>query len=151
MAKNLKTYGKKDNLSEFVKQWAVIPDCPIVQWCKREGSIGDNLPAFIKLCKKDPQVARVAHYHISHLMDSYMRNSMVKAVCTDSVQSARMWLEDETINDKQADLLYRAFMCSKTGASEYAKGVISGELVPVKRNSFINTNSIVKDSGELNA
>lgn len=156
MVEDLKTYGKADNLSLFVEQWAVIPDCPIVQWCSdRKGSIGDNLTAFIRLCKRDPQVARVAHYHISHLMDDHMRNAMVKVVSTDSVQSARMWLEDSTISAKQADLLYKKFMCNKTGATEYAKGVILGELVPVKRNLVINTNSIIKntikDEGESNA
>ena len=145
MVEDIKTYGEKDTLSTFVDQWAVIEDCPIVTWCRSRGngSIGDHLPQFVRMAKRDPQVARVAHYHIAHLMDDHMRQTMVDVVATEPVQAARMWLDDATLSETQADVLYNVFMDENTGAGSYRDAVLSGDLLPVDRGAVLNVDSIM--------
>lgn len=146
MAEDIKTYGEEDDLSTFTDQWSVIDDCPIVLWCKArgKGSIGDHLPKFVRMAKRDPQIARIAHYHIAHLMDDQMRQTMVGVVATDPVQAARMWLNDATLSETQADVLYSVFMDENTGAGSYRDGVISGDLLPVDRGAVLNVGSIME-------
>lgn len=141
-----KVFGEKDTLSTFVDQWSVIDDCPIVMWCRArgEGSIGDHLPEFIRMAKRDPQIARIAHFHIAHLMDDHMRQTMVDVVATEPVQAARMWLSDATLSETQADALYNVFMDENTGAGTYRDAVLSGDLLPVERGAVINTGSIME-------
>lgn len=146
MVEDIKTYGEKDTLSTFVDQWSIIDDCPIVTWCRERGpgSVGDHLPQFVRMAKRDPQVARVAHFHIAHLMDNHMRQTMVDVVATEPVQSARMWLNDATLSETQADMLYKVFMDENTGAGSYRDAVLAGELLPVDRGAVLNTGSIME-------
>lgn len=141
-----KVFGEKDTLSTFVDQWSVIDDCPIVMWCRArgKGSVGDHLPKFVRMAKRDPQVARISHFHIAHLMDEHMRQIMVDVVSTDPVQAARMWLSDATISETQADVLYNVFMDENTGAGAYRDAVLSGDLLPVERGAVLNTGSIME-------
>lgn len=145
MVEDIKTYGEKDTLSTFVDQWAIIEDCPIVTWCRSRGngSIGDHLPQFVRMAKRDPQVARVAHYHIAHLMDDHMRQTMVDVVATEPVQAARMWHTDATLSETQADVLYNVFMDENTGAGSYRDAMLSGDLLPVDRGAVLNIGSIM--------
>lgn len=145
MAQDIKTYGEEDELSAFVDQWSIVDDCPIVMWCRArgKGSVGDHLPKFIRMAKRDPQVARVAHFHIAHLMDDHMRQTMVDVVATEPVQAARMWLSDATLSEKQADALYNVFMDENTGAGAYRDAVLAGDLLPVERGAVLNAGSIM--------
>lgn len=149
MAEDIKkVFGEKDTLSTFVDKWAVIDDCPIVVWCRErgKGSVGDHLPQFVRMAKRDPQIARIAHFHISHLMDEHMRQTMVDVVATEPVQSARMWLTDATLSETQADALYNVFMDENKGAGAYRDAVLSGDLLPVERGAVLNTGSIMEVS-----
>ena len=148
MVEDIKVFGEKDTLSTFVDQWSVIDDCPIVMWCRArdKGSIGDHLPEFVRMAKRDPQIARISHFHIAHLMDEHMRQTMVDIVSTDPVQAARMWLSDATISETQADVLYNVFMDQSTGAGAYRDAVLSGDLLPVDRGAVLNTGSILEVS-----
>lgn len=145
MVEDIKTFGEKDTLSTFVDQWAIIEDCPIVTWCRERGSgsVGDHLPQFVRMAKRDPQVARVAHFHIAHLMDDHMRQIMVDVVASEPVQAARMWLNDATLSETQADILYNVFMDENTGAGSYRDAVLSGDLLPVERGAALNIGSIM--------
>lgn len=145
MAEDIKVFGEEDDLSTFTDQWSVIDDCPIVIWCRARGNgtVGDHLPQFVRMCKRDPQIARVAHYNIAHMLDEHMRQTMVDVVATDPVQAARMWLSDATLSETQADVLYDVFMDANTGAGSYRDAVLSGDLLPVERGKVLNTGSIM--------
>lgn len=138
MAKDLSPLFDKHNrdslFSVFLEDWKQSEDCSLYRWCAEQdvSTLGEALDRFDKLLSRQPEIARVVHYHIGFLVEPEIRNRWFEYVHSNSVECAVMYIENETLTDEQDKQLLAIVCDPRNGAPAYANAIASGELVRKK-------------------
>lgn len=139
-----RTMADDEPFQAFVDLWAVIPDCAFVRWCRDQGAITfrEGRERFVKVIARDPELARVCHYHIGWLVSPTIALEWVEAVAGNPASAGKMFLDDTTTTAEQDEILIASFSNTETGAPAYADAIKSGRVTRKKTTQqYFNADS----------
>lgn len=127
-------YSSTEDVQEFLSQWAFSDECETAVWVRSLGELttGDCRELFKTMIDVDHNLARIARFDIGFMVVEEVRLEWTTYAARNSVEAAKLWLDDVTLSDEEDLILEASFRDPITGAPLYCKAIDTGRLVRKK-------------------